>query len=163
MSTIEDIIQAHHGILFKICRAYADDEDFDDLYQECLINIWKGLKSFEGDSKLSTWVYRVALNTSLTYSRNQKTRNKNFSSGHQKMDQVQDDSENELEERIELLLRAVRELEKNDRSVILLYLDKKSYKEISEILGITATNVGAKINRIKKKLFELIKTLENEG
>ena len=67
---INQLIQEYHPMIYKICRVYSDEYDFDDLYQEISINLWKGLKRYNGDSKLSTWAYRVALNTALTFQRN---------------------------------------------------------------------------------------------
>jgi RNA polymerase sigma-70 factor (ECF subfamily) len=165
MEDFKSIIDAHHPILYKIGRAYATPEDFDDLYQEMLINLWKGLKSFKGQSKISTWIYRVVLNTALTYQRNNKKR---------KYSQVEIENVNiisegygasekeDLEDNIQLLYKAIRMLKKEDRSVILLYLEENSYDEIGEILGIKTSNVGVKINRIKKRLQEHLISLNYE-
>lgn len=165
MEDFKSIIDAHHPILYKIGRAYASPDDFDDLYQEMLINLWNGLKSFKGQSKISTWIYRVVLNTALTYKRNNKKRN--FS--HVEIDNVQIASEGystfekeNLEKDIQLLYEAIRMLKKEDRSIILLYLEEKSYEEIGEIVGIKPGNVGVKINRIKKRLQEHLTTLNYE-
>ncbi|PLX21701.1 MAG: hypothetical protein C0599_07520 [Salinivirgaceae bacterium] len=165
MEDFKSIIDRHHPILYKIGRAYATPDDFDDLYQEMLINLWKGLKSFKGQSKISTWIYRVVLNTALTYQRNSKKKK------HSQVDidnvQIISDgystAEKEtLENDIQLLYKAIRMLKKEDRSVILLYLEENSYEEIGEILGIKSGNVGVKINRIKKRLQEHLTTLNYE-
>lgn len=161
MDSVQDfqqIIREHHPILFKIGRVYSDAEDFDDLYQEMLVAIWKGLCNFKGQSKISTWMYRVALNTALSYSRGKKRRSIPKADIKTAEHAVSDTAEEKREEeaRINKLLEAIQQLKKEDRSIILLYLEEKSYDEIAEIVGITKSNVGVKINRIKKKLFELL-------
>lgn len=158
MHDYQQIIEEHHPILYKIGRVYSDQEDFDDLYQEMLIAAWKGLKNFNGEAKISTWLYRVALNTALSYHRTKKRKtiptvefskaeNKPFESSNEKL---------EKEAQLESLIQAIQQLKKEERSIVLLYLDNKSYDEISEIIGISKSNVGVRINRIKKKLFELL-------
>lgn len=157
MDTFETFIEQHHGIIYKICRVYASHADFDDLYQEVLISLWKSRPGFKGESKESTWVYRVTLNTALTYSRDGKSRNR-------KLDTIRHETEIRSEEpeedgpvrTTEQLYAAISQLEKEDRSIILLYLEQYTYDEISEITGLTITHVGVKINRIKKKLFQLL-------
>jgi RNA polymerase sigma-70 factor (ECF subfamily) len=154
----ENIIKEYHPILFKIGRVYSSDYDFDDLYQEMLINIWKGYNNFKGDSKLSTWVYRVALNTALTFKRDNSKHNKNEKWVHH-FDIPDTHSNKEVEEterKIKRLYEAIGKLKADQKAIILLYLDKKSYDEISEITGLSESNVGVKINRIKKKLFNLL-------
>jgi RNA polymerase sigma-70 factor (ECF subfamily) len=156
MQDFQQIIKDHHAILFKIGRVYSDEEDFDDLYQEMLIEIWKSLKNFGGQSKLSTWLYRVALNTAMSYNRVKKRRwlpKVDFSKAENAPIE-QSDHKQEEEAQIDKLLTSIQQLKKDDRSIILLYLEEKSYDEISEIVGISKSNVGVKINRIKKRLFE---------
>jgi len=152
-------MDAHHPILFKIGRAYASGEDFDDLYQEMLINIWKALHNYKGDAKISTWLYKVALNTALTYQRNSKRKPKG-SVDFEKFQNswsVSPAYAGTMDDKIHRLYVAIRQLRKDERSLILLYLDEKSYEEMADILGFTTTNVGVKINRIKKKLYHLLK------
>ncbi|MEQ8237608.1 MAG: sigma-70 family RNA polymerase sigma factor [Cyclobacteriaceae bacterium] len=157
----EHIIKEYHPMIYKICRVYADIIDFEDLYQEVLVNIWKSLKNFQGKSKLSTWIYRVTLNTAMTYYRNEKKRQTKTDEFSVEIPSLQDDDSGEKEKQIEHLYNAISQLKKEDRSVIILYLEEKSYEEISEITGLTISNVGVKINRIKKKLFELLKGSNN--
>lgn len=165
MEDFKSIIDAHHPILYKIGRSYASAEDFDDLYQEMLINLWKGLQSFSGKSKLSTWIYRVVLNTALTYNRNNKRKKVSQVPVEQIKDAMETDSRQEQQEQeddIKRLYVAIRTLPKDDRSIMLLYLEEKSYDEIAEIIGIKRNNVAVKINRAKKKLYELL-TENNYG
>lgn len=159
MQEFNTIINQYHPVLFKISRSYSDNEDdFQDLYQEMLIQLWNSLKSFKGESKLSTWIYRVALNTALTWCRSNKNKIKTLELEgvyHLAADPHEHDHQ---EEKIKLLYKCIRELEKGDRSIILLHLEGKQYDEISEIVGISKSNVGVKLLRIKKKLFELLNT-----
>jgi len=157
----EHIIKEHHPMIYKICRVYADILDFEDLYQEVLINIWKSLKNFQGKSKVSTWIYRVTLNTALTYYRNEKKRQAKTDEFSIEISPIQDDDSGEKEAQIEHLYHAISQLKREDRSVIILYLEEKSYEEIAEITGFSLSNVGVKISRIKKKLYELLNGSEN--
>lgn len=153
---IKQVVKEYHPLFYKICRAYADDFDFDDLYQEVLINVWKGLKSFRQDSKLSTWMYRVALNTAMTYQRDKKRKHSHILSGIELDREAEVSDSSEKEERIKALYVALRKLTKDDRSIMLLYLDDRKYDEIAEITGLTKSNVGVRINRAKTKLRELL-------
>lgn len=140
----------HQGILHKICNAYTNTHDDKlDLYQEILFQVWKSYDSFHNESKFSTWVYRIALNTAISWLRKDKRTQEydNFYS---------DIFIHDEDERIGKLYEAINLLPKTDRAFILLYLDDYSYKEISEIMGITTSNVGVKISRIKEKLEQLI-------
>ena len=155
MQDFEQIIKDFHPIFYKISRAYTDSEDdFNDLFQEMLIQVWTSYKNFRNESKLSTWLYRLALNTALSFQR----KNKKVNVATYEVPIVADDNSEavEREQRIELLYICIRELAKDERSLILLQLEGKSYDEMSEILGITTTNVGVKLGRIKKKLQSLL-------
>ena len=155
MQDFEQIIKDFHPIFYKISRAYTDSEDdFNDLFQEMLIQVWTSYKNFRNESKLSTWLYRLALNTALSFQR----KNKKVNLATYEVPIVADDNSEavEREQRIELLYSCIRELAKDERSLILLQLEGKSYDEMSEILGITTTNVGVKLGRIKKKLQSLL-------
>ena len=136
---------------------YSDnDDDYHDNMQEVILQLWKSFDSFEGRSKRSTWVYRVALNVCLV----QMKKRKNLKKKHRlwanepKIDDLED------KEKIEIqsgkLSDAIRNLKEADRAIILLYLEEVSYEEISDIMGITVSNVGVRLNRIRKKLKELI-------
>lgn len=136
--------------------------DFDDLYQEMLVQIWQSLKNFKEDSKLSTWIYRVCLNTAMSYNRKESKRkamgNSDFDSMHLLKDSMKEDlaDKQQSENRIELLYRCINQLKKDDRAIILLYLEKKKYDEIAEIIGLNASHIGVKISRIKKQLEKLL-------
>lgn len=159
--SFEEIISEYHPMIYKICRVYSSSVDFDDLYQEVLINVWKSQASFQGRSKLSTWLYRVVLNTALTYQRNTKKFKTKVS-----IDQITEipDEGNiglEKEQQINRLYNAISQLKKNDRFIILLFLDEIPYEEIAEITGLSVSNVGVKINRLKKKIFQILNSAKN--
>lgn len=154
----EQLIEEYHPMIYKICRVYSYAHDFDDLYQEVLINIWKAHKKFRGESKISTWMYRIVLNTGLTFSRNEKKHRNRVSEDKLPEMSTEPDKIREEDERVQQLNNAIKQLSKADRAVILLFLEEKSYKEIAEITGMTTSNVGVKINRIKKRLYKLLNT-----
>ena len=153
-------IDDHTGIIIKVCRIYTDTEDdFKDCFQEVTLQLWKSHGSFKGEAKWSTWVYRVALNVCLLQLRSKKRRLKtepieqpaalNLHGGYTPVFE-------DAEERIKILYSAIKKLRETDRAIILLYLEEKSYKEIAEIMGLTVTNVGVKVSRIKNQLKNLL-------
>lgn len=148
-----DDIVLHQGIIRKVCRIYAKDPaQREDLYQEIVLNAWRSYPNFEGRSKFSTWLYRVALNTAFY----QHRKNKFFNNitgldGAETIPLEESDKE-----QLEILYRAIGQLDAVEKSIVLLYLDELSYKEISEITGLTETNVGVKLNRIKTKMKKIL-------
>lgn len=167
--TFKHIIDEHNGILFKIARSYASEKvDFDDLYQEMLIQLWQSFPRFEGKSKVSTWIYRVALNTALTFNKKKKKRVSSTEIADWIAEKADDGPETLVHERqqqrrIDLLYQCINELAKEERALILLHLEGKTYDETAEILGITVNYVGVKIMRIKKRLFNLLSERGYEG
>ncbi len=156
------IIDEYNGILYKIARSYTLVEvDFKDLYQEMLIQLWKSYKRFKGESKISTWIYRVALNTALTFHKKQKRRQQTNPLENLSF-KIPDDSGVGVEqvyrkeEKIELLYKCINQLGKDERAIILLHLEEKKYDEIAEIIGLSTSHVGVKLMRIKKQLFKLL-------
>lgn len=153
-SDFQAFISTHHRIISKVCSIYTDTrDDFNDYYQECVIQLWRSFDSFRGASKLSTWVYRVCLNVCLSQLRSKK---KHVPITQGEIPDVIDYSDNYEEENLARLYAAIKKLKESDRAIILLYLEEKSYKEMSDILGITVTNVGAKVNRVKNQLKKVI-------
>ncbi len=146
-------INNNQGIIIKVCRIYCSDQaDFEDLFQEIVLQLWKSYARFNGLSKVSTWMYRVALNTAITSLRRKKRRPDRdrltvAEHGVPSTDPLRIDVEYHQQ-----LQDAVDSLNKFDRALMLLYLDEKSYKEMAEIMVITESNIGVKINRIKSKL-----------
>lgn len=150
-------IEGHKGLILKVVRANAaDPEDQDDLFQEIAFQVWLSIPSFRGKAKVSTWIYKVALNTTMVWHRAQKKHrhmreplylvNEVSSSGEDPSDSM------ERREKLDWLYEEIRKLPKIDRSLALLYLDEFSYQEIAEILGISTNNVGVKLNRLRKHL-----------
>lgn len=150
-------ILPYAGIIIKICRAYTDsEEDFQDYYQEVCLQLWKSRNNFKGESKWSTWVYRISLNVSLSLLRSDKKISKKSAELPTVEVQQEPASDPFKDESLKLLYQAIKKLSEVDRAIILLYLEEKSYQEIAEIMGLSPTNIGVKINRIKKKLKELL-------
>lgn len=149
-------IKDQTGIITKICRAYTDNEDdFQDYFQEVTLQLWRSYQSFNHQSKISTWVYRVTLNVCLTHFKREKRKvaTTGLDKIHFELPQYDNSQEHE---QVKMLYAAIRELKEIERAIILLYLEDKSYKDIAEIMGITISNVGARINRIKNQLKEKI-------
>jgi len=149
------LILENKNIIYKISNSYCQNPgDREDLVQEIIIQLWKSAGKYNPDYKLSTWIYRIALNVAISFYRNEKRREKITLPLDENIIQVvEDDSDaQDLENDIQLLNRFIGRLDKLNKALMLLYLDNHSYKEISEILGITETNVATKINRIKHKL-----------
>ncbi len=164
----KDIVAKHHGIFYKIARAYTIEKaDFDDLYQEMLIQIWKSLHNFKEESKLSTWIYRVSLNTALTFQRKEKKKipikQLNEFENIDQLNKAAFEKTNIKEEKIELLYKCINQLKKDERAIILLYLENKKYEEIALIIGLKSSHIGVKINRIKAKLHKLLKANDYAG
>ncbi len=148
------LIRENKRIIYKICNSYCSDtDDRDDLAQEIIYNLWKSYNSFNPVFKFSTWMYRVALNVAISfYRREKKFKNHDpILEGLIVFEETQEDK-TEVEKNLQLLQVFINELKEVDKAIILLYLDDRSHREISEITGFTETNVATKINRIKDKL-----------
>jgi RNA polymerase sigma factor (sigma-70 family) len=139
------------GIAHRVCKVYFfDDDDRKDLLQEMMYQLWKSYPHFDGRSKFSTWMYRVCINTALTYKK--KTNRERMESLSLKHDQVADDSAHNQDEAIKLLFDAIATLSQLNRAIVLLYLDEMSYDEIAAITGLSKSNVSVRLVRIKKQL-----------
>jgi RNA polymerase sigma factor (sigma-70 family) len=148
------LIEENKRIIFKICNSYCPQKkDRDDLAQEIVYQLWKSFDGYNPDFKFTTWMYRIALNVAISYYRKEKQSGKTVSFAGHLMD-VEDDTNTavETENNFNLLNQFIAELKEIDKSILILYLDDKSYKEIAEIIGLTETNVATKINRIKESL-----------
>ncbi|HDR50703.1 MAG TPA: sigma-70 family RNA polymerase sigma factor [Mariniphaga anaerophila] len=151
------IIQENQGIIYKVCNMYCDTgEDRNDLFQEIVAQLWKSYPSFRKESKVTTWMYRVGLNTAITTFKKSKRRPDQNRLTYENFQIADENQEAETEENIKLLHRAVAQLTGIEKSIILLYLENKKYEEIAEITGITQNYVRVKMNRIKKKLKKLM-------
>ncbi len=163
-SEFKHIIQANNGIFYKICRAYtSNQQDFEDLYQEVLVQLWSSFSTFKGKSSLSTWIYRVALNTALSFRKKLGKASFINLSGSELPEPAEDPyNEEHINEKIELLYRCIQQLKPDEKALILLHLEEKKYEEISEIMGITTSNVGVKLKRTREKLHSLLKKYDYE-
>jgi RNA polymerase sigma-70 factor (ECF subfamily) len=160
-SLFKDWLDQHAGLVVKVARAYTlTADDCQDLMQEIFLQVWRSLAQFEGRASAATWSYRVALNTALSWQRNQRRRQVNrqpIVEMHEVLEPAGDSAAHaENRELIERLYAAIRQLPKGDAALVLLYLDELSYREIAEVLGISESNVGVKLNRAKKNLAELM-------
>lgn len=136
-----------------MCRLYAFREaEREDLFQEILLQLWRNYRTYNGKAKISTWMYRVALNTAISALR-KKERRPNLG-GDDKLPAGLSESisDPDIAEKRKFLYQAIAQLSEIERAIILLYLEEHSYEEISQIMGITPNNVGVKLNRIKAKL-----------
>lgn len=149
-----EMVNEHQQIIYKVCYMYAtDDYTLDELYQETVINLWKGFARFREESKASTWIYRIAMNTCISYFRKSSSRPATVPiSFDLEATLTGDESGNYY---LQELYRMISKLGKMERALILLWLDERSYQEISDILGISLSNVGTRLNRIKEKLKEM--------
>lgn len=146
-------LEENQNIVHKICRLYTNDADaHNDLFQEITIQLWKAFPKFRGDSKFSTWMYRVGLNTAITLYRKSKRSidTQDFESVSFKISA--DEYDDTVEVQLRLMYDAVKQLNDIDKALVFLYLEDKNYSEISETLGITEVNARVKMNRIKEKL-----------
>lgn len=157
--TFIDFFKPNQKLIHKICRIYTDNaEDHEDLFQEITIQLWKSFSTFKGDSKFSTWMYRVALNTAITLFRKPQKRNSqavdiDVSSLKMEYEVYEDDGH-----KLQKMYKAIYELSDVEKALIMMYLEDKPYKEIGEILGITEGNARVKMNRAKNNLKTKIST-----
>jgi RNA polymerase sigma factor (sigma-70 family) len=142
------------GIAHKICRVYfTDDEDRQDAFQEMMYQLWSSFPGFKGQSKFSTWMYQVCLNTAMTFRRKNKRNEEFLLNKHYQIA----DQPSESEDDIALLLKAIGTLSALNKAIILLYLEDLSYEEISRITGLSKSNVSVKLVRIKRELELILK------
>lgn len=148
------IIKEHQGIIHKICHLYRDArEDREDLFQEITFQLWKSLPGFKGDAKISTWIYRIALNTAIATFRKKKPDIKYALI----LPDIPDEQPcEEFDLRQERLFAALKQLDTSEKAIITLYLEELNYQQIAEIIGISESYVGVKLNRIKAKIQKLL-------
>ena len=140
-------------MIYKVCRMYANNhDDIQDLYQDIIIQLWKSYAKFRGDAKFSTWLYRIAINTALSNFRKQK---RNIHTSDVELQNIQIPYEEDTglkEEQHQQMYAAIQQLNDVEKSIVMLYLEDKSYDEMEEILGIGNANLRVKMSRIKDKL-----------
>ncbi len=146
-----DLINENQHIIYKVCYVYAsDDYTIEELFQESVINIWKSLSGFRSDCKNSTWIYRVTMNTCISYMRKKSSKPETIPISIQLADTMSDNTESN--HYLQEFYRLLNGLGKLEKALVLLYLEGKKHQEISEILGISVNNVAVRFNRIKNKL-----------
>jgi len=154
------LIQQHEKLVYKVCHLYAaDDEDIRDLFQEIVLQAWNGYSRYRGDAAISTWLYRVALNTAITHKRRQ--RNAFATTPQLPLIDIADDAHVPYAEEYRIMHKLIGELPPLDKALVLLYLEDRPHSEIAEILGISLSNVGTKLNRIKDRLRKQAQPLLN--
>ncbi|MCM1356821.1 MAG: sigma-70 family RNA polymerase sigma factor [Staphylococcus sp.] len=147
------VVTGNRQLIYKVCYMYATDRDhFQDLYQEVLANIWEGLDSFRGDSAVSTWLYRTAINTCVTFFRRHNRHSSEMTSLDFASELVADNSSRG--DQLKEMYRLISQLSKIDKAIILMWLDERTYDEIAEVTGFTRNNVATRLRRIKQKLID---------
>ena len=148
------LIKEHQGIIHKICRLYRDvREDREDLFQEITFQLWKSHQTFKNEAKISTWIYRIALNTAIATFRKKKQA---IEYCPVLPDLAEEQPDEALALRQERLFTALKKLDDGDKAIITLYLEDLTYQQIADITGISENYVGVKLNRIKIKLQNLL-------
>ncbi|MFK7925279.1 MAG: RNA polymerase sigma factor [Bacteroidia bacterium] len=160
-----EVVENHKALIYKVAHAYCKDhEDRKDLIQEVLIQLWRSFERYDAQYKLSTWIYRIALNVAISWYRKTNSRAKLEAPIAEELIYLFKDAEEaEVDENLELLQAFIAQLNKLDRALILLYLEDKSQKEIAEILGLSVSNVSTKVGRIKAKLRQKFDLLSSKS
>lgn len=158
--TFLKIIDSHRLIIFKVCNGYCRDaEDQKDLVQEVILQLWNAFDKYDEQYKLSTWIYRIALNVAISNYRKTKTKSQYFTRLDQ--DFVGIEEVNEENEELNQLQSFINQLDELNKALMMMYLDGYSHAEIADTLDISKTNVGSKINRIKHKLKQQFKKFKS--
>ncbi len=152
----EQHVRENELLIYKVCRIYASTSaDREDLFQEIVIQLWNAYPKFKGQSKFSTWLYRVALNTAITGLRKKKKFIESWEPS-QLPERTSDENTGREEELLQLH-KAIEQLNQVEKAIVMLYMEDRSYEEMEEILGMSQGNLRVKMNRIKEKLRQLTK------
>ena len=153
-AAFEQIIKENVGVLHKLCRVYTyNTDEYEELFQEMLVQIWRSTENFRGEAKISTFIYQICINTALSFRAKIVRHKKRFEPLDGKIF-IQPAPDIEKNERLQELYALIRGLKPIDRAIVSLYLDNKSYEETARILGISKTNVATRLMRLKKHLTE---------
>nr|WP_067061547.1 sigma-70 family RNA polymerase sigma factor [Mucilaginibacter sp. L294] len=153
------LITNNQGLIFKVCNLYCNSrEDKEDLFQDIILQLWRAYGSFNGDSKVSTWIYRIALNNAITRLRKETKREK-FAGLDDNAFNIAAVDDKEENEKVLQMYNAIKKLPEVERAITMLYMDTYSYKEIAEVMGLSESNIGVKLNKIRTKL----RTIVNNG
>lgn len=154
------LINKNQGIIHKVCGMYCHDKDEKkDLFQEIVLQLWKSFATFRGESKITTWIYRVALNTAISTFRKEVKKPATSLLDDTNLQIAEDTEFQEKNEQYNMLYQAIRQLSEIERALVMLYLDDLPYEEIAETMGITANNARVRMNRIREKLREIVKLI----
>lgn len=152
-------ITEHERIIFKVCKMYCRSRDDEqDLFQDILIQLWQSFPSFKRDSKVSTWMYRVALNTAITRLRSEMKKPEQQTIDKDVL-QIPNVINDPKDENFELMMKAIEKLTDVEKAIMVLYMEDHSYREMAEVMGMTESNIGFKINQIKRKLKTTVNVL----
>lgn len=153
----EEVIGEHSSLISRLCFHYATPATpFEDLYQDCLVNIWRGLARFKGESGLLTWIYRIVINTCITSFRRAGKQPK-----HESLEtslNMATEERDPVDDNVIRLRNAISRLPLLDRGMIMMWLDERSYDEIAEVTGLTRNNVAVRIHRIKDRIKNILNT-----
>lgn len=153
-----ELINNYRALIFKVCNIYChDDESRKDLFQEIVLQVWKSFPYFRRESEISTWLYKIALNTAISNFKKDSKKPQKTSLTQSELE-IPDMSSTDDKEKRKSMHLAIDKLSEIEKAIILLYLDERSYEEISTIIGVSVSNVGVRLNRIKNKLSKLIKS-----
>lgn len=142
------MVNKHKSTIYNVCYMFSKDQDeVADLFQEVLINLWKGFSQFEGRSDVKTWIYRVSLNTCITLDRKKKRSKETLEMDINLFSDTDEDTQ-----QVDLLHRRISQLKPFDRAIVLLWLEDISYDEIGAIVGISPKNVSVRLVRIREQL-----------
>jgi len=160
----EEWIERHGAIIFRVVHGFAERDERDDLLQEILLSIWKAIPSYRGEAKSITFVYRICHNAALLWRRSQFNYRRRLERFQwlREPDEASFGGTDHQEEQLKSLYAAIRQLSPPDRSLILLSLDGLSYREMAELHGISESNVGAKLHRIKRQLTQILRNHDHE-
>jgi RNA polymerase sigma-70 factor (ECF subfamily) len=155
-----NLLNQHGGILYKVCKIYCNDlDERKDLYQEIVLQLWRAFPGFQNQSNVSTWLYRVAMNTAISNFRKGQRKRQPTPFSHLPFPVADLLEDPEPPDRLSQLYAAIEQLSVVEKAFVLLYLEDKSYEEMAAVLGISKSNVGVKLSRIKTKLEVLIKEI----
>jgi len=154
--TFITLIDEHQGLIHKVCNLYETDREArNDLFQEIVLQLWKSFHTFRGEAKITTWMYRIALNTAISRLRKLK-RGLSIEELEERHFNISDHFNEEHEENLQKLQHCIRQLSEIERAMIMMALDEISYEEIADTIGITQNNVRVRMNRIREKLKKLM-------
>lgn len=153
-----EILRSNTILVKKVCCMYSENaHDKQDLEQEICLQLWRAYPGFKGNSKVSTWLYRVALNTAITFFKKQKRKNSENEVCKEFYDLTSSTDDEAQAEKLTEMRKAINMLSKVEKALVMLYIDEKPYDEIADILGISAVNARVRLTRIKDKLRKTVK------